>query len=184
MLPALSGWSVLKGLPQQGVLRQRRREQSGVRMVPLTQLQPIQRQAEGICGHWQGLLLTCGVIPRVLAWGRGELQHDGHGVLCRKRFRTCHPQTHCFGVLVILWGRYLRNSSCRRGPCLPPSHLKAGLKFPLRTALTQQQEERTVLSPEMGGRVGTGLDRQTHWDDAHLPLVSLDVSSLCCHLSS
>ena len=162
MLPALPGCSVLKGLPQQGVLRQRGREQSGVRMGPLTQLQPIQRQAEGICGHWQGLLLTCGVIPRLLAWGRGELQLDCHGVLCRKRFRTCHPQTHCFGVLVILWGRHLRNSSCRRGPWLPPSHLKAGLKFPLRRALTQQQEERTVLSPEMGGRIGMGLDRQTN----------------------
>lgn len=38
-------------------------------------------QAEGACGHWQGILDVCGVIPWLLAWGRGELQLDCHTLL-------------------------------------------------------------------------------------------------------
>ena len=61
-------------------------------MGPLAQLQQIQRQAEGACGHRQGLLHACGVMPWLLAWGRGELQLDCHSVSCMNRFRTCHPK--------------------------------------------------------------------------------------------
>lgn len=70
--------------------------------------------------------------------------------LVYEQVQNTPPQTHCFGMLVILWGRHLRNSSCRRGP-LPT--WKQVMKFPLRKALTQHQEERTVLSPEMGVRL-------------------------------
>ena len=121
-------------------------------------------QAEGACGHWQGILHVCGWSPG--SWPGGEVSPSLTAtVSCVWRgSEHATPNTLLWHVGYFV-GKTLEKQQLQEGPCLPPSHLKAGHEIsPEKGTHPAPGGENSLITRDGGqGWKGAGQTNLRKW---------------------